>query len=157
MTSVAMNTHMPSCAVSDCCELSVYCSCRRPLNTGLSEGWLGEVHPVLGGIAAIARIVAVGHLRHHRRAREILLGWGRAGPPFEAGCAPGVGTGALAMEDRPGEIDERQHVGDREDGGSRRGEHVPGLQVRRIRVVTPRHAEVAEDELRQEGEVEADE
>src|SRR6185437_14694359 len=110
MISVAMNTHMPSCAASDCCALSAYCSCNRPLNIRLSE-----VHPILGGVAAVARIVAVGHLRDDRRAREVLLGRRRGGPPFEPGGAPGIGAGALAVEQRPGEIKEREHVGDGKD------------------------------------------
>src|SRR6185312_12428835 len=152
MTSVAMKTHMPSCAVSACCALSVYCSCRRPLNIGFSA-----TQSILSDEAAIARIVAVGHLRHERRAREVALGRRRRGPPFETGGAPRIGSRALAVEDRPREVDERQHVGDREDGCARRREDVPGLQVRRIGVVAPRHTQVTEDELRQKGEVEADE
>src|SRR6185312_11104678 len=89
MTSVAMNTHMPSCAVSACCALSVYCSCRRPLNIRFSEA-----QPILSDIAAIARVVAVGHLRYEGRAREVVLGRRRGGPPFEAGGPPGVGSGS---------------------------------------------------------------
>src|SRR5690348_11806074 len=92
ITSVAMNTHMPSSAVSLCCSIVAYCG------SGASLRMDGAV---LRDEAAIFGIVLVGRRLHDRGAREIVLGRRRARLPFEAGGAPGVGRGALAPEQRP--------------------------------------------------------
>src|SRR6185437_11801279 len=118
---------------------------------------LGKVRPVLRREAAVARIVAIGQLRHDGRAREVVRRWRRGGSPFEPGRTPGICLGALAEEYGPGEIAEREQVRDGENGRAGRGQNVPGLQVWRVGVVATRHAEIAEDELREEREVEADE
>src|SRR5439155_1891511 len=50
-----------------------------------------------------------------------------------------------------------QQVADRQDRGARGREHVVDLKLRRIDVVSPRHTEVAQDVLREEGQIEAEE
>src|SRR6185312_10269473 len=50
-----------------------------------------------------------------------------------------------------------QQIAYAQDGGAGGGEHVEHLELRRIGVVAARHAQVANYELRHEGQVEADE
>ena len=55
------------------------------------------------------------------------------------------------------EVDHRQQVADGEHRGAGGGEDVQHLELRRVGVIAARHADVAEQELREEGQVEADE
>ena len=68
-----------------------------------------------------------------------------------------VVAGARAASQRPGEVDQRQQVADRQHAGAGRREQVEHLELRRIRVIAARHALDAQQELREEGQVEADE
>src|SRR6185437_9939675 len=102
-------------------------------------------------------IVVVRALRDLRRDVEVLDRWRRSGLPLETFGAPGIAAGARAMAYGPGEIEHRQHVSCGQDGGTGGGEDVEELELRRILEVAARHALEAEDELREEGEIEADE
>ena len=69
----------------------------------------------------------------------------------------GLGPATCAVLERIEEVDHRQQVAEAEHGRARRRHHVQHLDFVRIRVVAARHAEVADHELREEREVEADE
>src|SRR5437879_2804018 len=92
-----------------------------------------------------------------RRLFEIVRRRRRARQPFETARAPRIGARTRATEDRPAEIAERQQVAYGEHRRARGGEDVEERELRRVFVVAPRHAEPAEQVLREEGEVEAEE
>src|SRR5689334_21843666 len=112
-----MKTNMPSCATSPCWAKSANCIAGR--------GALSDMRAILGDGAAILGVVGVRAGGDERRAREIVLWRRRARAPFQSGGAPGIGAGALAAEQRPAQIKEWQHIGDGEDRGAGRGQHVP--------------------------------
>src|SRR5712675_1798927 len=77
--------------------------------------------------------------------------------PFEASARPRIGAGYFTVAHGPSEINHRQQVAQREDGSSGSGHHIEHLKFRRIAGVAARHAQIAENELREEGEIEAQE
>ena len=96
-------------------------------------------------------------VRHDRRHREVLGRRRRGNLPFESLGTPRIGGRPLTLEDGPREVDHRQHVSDREDRGAERRGHVEHLELVGVDVVATGHAEIAEDELGEERQVEADE
>src|SRR3954462_2715016 len=89
-----------------------------------------------------------GKIMRRRRRRSL---------PLEAGCFPGVGSGDRSVAKRPNEVRERQGVPDSENRSAGARENIEDLKLGRIGVIAARHAEVTEDELRQEREQEAKE
>src|SRR6202034_3274835 len=82
--------------------------------------------------------------------------WGWRGRlPLEAGGVPRIVGSGLAVTHRPEEINHGQKISHAEDGRPGGREHVEHLEFLRILIVAARHAEVAEDELREEGQVES--
>src|SRR5208282_73394 len=77
--------------------------------------------------------------------------------PLQASGGPGIRVGDLAVAQRPDEVDHGQQIAGGEYAGAGGGEHVQCLELRRILPVAAGHADVAENELREEGQVEADE
>src|ERR1700732_2479665 len=112
---------------------------------------------LLPGDGAGVRRVLVGLLVDHHRVVEVEGRRRRGGRPLQPLRAPRVGPCLLAVEQRVEEVAERQQVADTQDRGAGGREHVPHLELGRVLPVAARHAEVAEDELREEGQVEADE
>src|SRR5579885_814054 len=100
-TSVARKTHMPSCAVSLCWARVAY------WKLGLGLGM---------GLAVLPQLIGIGLPDDDRGPCEIVLGRRRGRQPFEACRIPGIGPGALVDEAAPAEIEQRQGVGDRQDG-----------------------------------------
>src|SRR5271168_149617 len=88
---------------------------------------------------------------------EVFGGGRRGGFPFEAGGGPGVGSGDFAVLDGPGQIDHGQQIAQGENGSASGGHDVKHLKFRGITVVAAGLTEIAEDELREKSEVEADE
>src|SRR6266853_1998768 len=88
---------------------------------------------------------------------EIFSNRRRGRLPFEAGAGPGIGAGYFAIAHGPREINHRQQVAEREDGCSRGGHYIEHLKFRRIAGVTPGHAQIAENKLREKCEIEAEE
>ncbi len=86
---------------------------------------------------------------------EILRERGRLRGPLEASGGPGIIAGNLAVESRPSKVNHREQVTDSQDGSAGSRHDVVHLKLRRIHMVAARHAEIAENELREEGEVEA--
>src|ERR687887_2791804 len=127
MTSVARNTHMPSSDAS-----------RR---SSVLSNWL----------------VVIGGPRDAGLMLEVVLRRRRARLPFKAARAPRIRARARAKEERPPEVAKRQQVAQREHGGAGRGEEVEQRELRRGFVIAPRHSEPAEEGLREERQVEAEE
>ena len=94
------------------------------------------------------RAEVLGRAADGGRLGEVVLGRRRRHGPFQAGDVPGVRPGGGASPKRPEEVGEGQHVGDAEDAGAAGGEDVQDLELGRVDVVAPGHAEVAEQELR---------
>src|SRR5882762_5060744 len=86
---------------------------------------------------------------------EILSDRRRGRLPFEASAWPGIGAGHFTVAHGPSEINHRQQVAEREDGSSGSGHHIEHLKFRRIAGVAAGHAQIAENELREEREIEA--
>src|SRR5258708_25519883 len=87
---------------------------------------------------------------------EILGKRRRGGLPFETSGWPWVGPGNFSVTHRPGQVNHRKQVAQRENGRSSGGHHIEHLIFRRIAGIPARHAEVAENELREEREIESD-
>src|SRR6267378_1559881 len=104
-----------------------------------------------------AVIVVVRLPRDFGRDIEIFSDRRRGRLPFEASAGPRVGTGYFTVAHGPSEINHRQQVAQREDGSSGSGHHIEHLKFRRIAGVASRHAQIAENKLREEREIEAQE
>src|SRR5207244_2919523 len=85
------------------------------------------------------------------------LGWERIYFQLQARGRPRILPGNLAIAHGPGQVQHRQQIAQRKNRGARRGQHVKHLEFRRIGVIAARHAEIAKNELREEGQVETDE
>ena len=116
-----------------------------------------RARPRLAMLLPFRRRILVGRAGDDGSDREILGARRRRRLPFEPGCAPGIGRRPLAPEHRPAQIRERQQVRGGEADRAGRGQHVEDLEFRRIAGVAARHALEAQDELRKEGQVEAEE
>src|ERR1700688_1256280 len=117
---------------------------------------LGNVSLLLADDPGVRRVL-VRLLVDHHRVVEVEGGRRRGGRPLQPLRAPRVGPRLLAVEQRVEEVAERQEVADTQDRGAGGREHVPHLELGRVLTVAARHAEGAEDDLREEGQVEADE
>src|SRR5712675_1585459 len=104
-----------------------------------------------------AVIVVVRLPRDFGRDIEIFSDRRRGRLPFEASARPRIGAGYFTVAHGPSEINHRQQVAQREDGSSGSGHHIEHLKFRRIAGVAARHAQIAENELREKGEIEAQE
>jgi hypothetical protein len=62
----------------------------------------------------------------------------------------------LAILQRPEEIEDGYRVSHSQDGRACSGENVQDLKLRRICMIAARHAEIAEEKLWKERQVEAD-
>src|SRR5689334_2850337 len=87
---------------------------------------------------------------------EIKGGGRRLNFPLEAGRAPGIRTRFRSGPQRPEEIDHRYQVSDTQNRSARGREDIEGLEFRRIVMIPPRHTEIAQYELREEGQVKTD-
>src|SRR5882762_7684150 len=104
-----------------------------------------------------AVIVVVRLPSNFGRDIEIFSDRRRGRLPFEASARPRIGAGYFTVAHGPSEINHRQQVAQREDGSSGSGHHIEHLKFRRIAGVAARHAQIAENELREEREIEAQE
>src|SRR6202035_230838 len=147
MISVTRKTHMPKVDASRCCS-------RLSKWWASAVGWLAN-GGLLGSEGRLLAVV-VGSAGDDRGDVEV-VGWRRrVGVPLEADRAPGVGRAQLPVAHRPDEVGSREEVAEAEDRGAGGRQHVEDLELRRVGPVAPRHAEVSQDELGEEGEVEAD-
>src|SRR5512140_887128 len=100
--------------------------------------------------------VVVRHLRDGGDHVEVVRGRRRGRHPLESLAAPGIGHGAAAVPERDGQVDEDDHEPEGEQRGAGGGGHVERLELLRVLVVAPRHPEVAEQELGNEGGIESE-
>src|ERR1035441_2864005 len=78
-------------------------------------------------------------------------------PHVEAGRGPRIVGRGLAVAHRPQEVEHGKQITNAEYRGASGREYVQHLELLRVLEVAARHAEVAEDELGEEGEIEAQE
>src|ERR1700674_6013828 len=153
MISVARNSHMPREAASRCCSVSTkWCSTCVPCSydvIGLSL----TLH--LRGSGDL--FVVVSFPSHFWRFIKIESGRRRRGLPFQTGRAPRVVFGDFSVTHGPQEVDHRQHISDGQYGRACGREHIQHLEFRWVLPVSARHSHVAENELREESQVETDE
>ena len=100
--------------------------------------------------------IGVGLLSDDGSVEEVLRDGRRGCLPLKAVGSPGVGGGDGAGVEGPEKIDGNHDVSEAHDGGSGGGHDIQDLPLRRVGGVAAGHAEVAEDELRAEGEEEVD-
>src|SRR5271156_1439667 len=77
--------------------------------------------------------------------------------PFESGGRPRVGPSDAAVLDGPSQVNHRQKIAEGQNRSSRGGHDVKRLKLRWITVVTARHAEIAQNKLREKREIESHE
>src|SRR5580704_7370819 len=101
--------------------------------------------------------VVVSVFIHYWNLLEIFRGRRRRRFPFETFRAPGIRSGDRAVPNRPEQVDQRNQIADAENGGAGGGHHVEHLEFAGIYRVAAGHAQIAQDELREEREIKADE
>src|SRR5579872_7017561 len=139
-TSVARKSHMPKVDASFCCSTS--------------SNWWRSARLWLANLHFLPNRIVVGIVSNDRGDVEI-FGWRRrCGLPLEAGCAPRVVRGELAVAHGPDEVNSRDDITYSKYRGACCRKHVVDLEFRWIRVIAPRHPQVAHDELREESQIE---
>src|SRR5437660_103077 len=150
MISVSRKTHMPSVEAPFCCSMSS--------NWWTSAGWWSVVVAWLwdnGDLLLCAVMVRLDG--NYRGLLEVMSGRRRSGLPFQPGRFPGIVTGYFAIAQRPQQINQRQDEAHGQHRSAGAGEHIQHLEFFRIRVITSRHSQVSQDELREERKIETDE
>src|SRR6185437_10010094 len=168
MISVSRNTHMPKLAASRCCPIfSKWCR--------INDGWscaCGSAAPSSScGVVAIdwlsnglylvmslvcQPVVVVGFVVHDRNLGEVFGQRRRLYLPLQPSRLPGIVAGNFSVLQRPWQIQQRQQVADAEDGSAGGREDVQHLEICRVGCVPARHPQIAQDELREEGDNEPD-
>src|SRR5678809_1760546 len=149
MISVTKKTHIPITEASVCCSMVAKWCC--------SPGWCAARVGLLslnGDLLEL--VVVVGFPGDGRNLVKVRSGRWRSRHPFQASGTPWVIICNLPVAHRPQEIHHREQGADRQDRCARSGEHVEHLEFWRILPIAPWHAHVAQDELREEGEIEPD-
>src|SRR6266436_853817 len=92
--------------------------------------------------------IAVRLFRDDWDLGEVMRRRGRRRLPFQPRRSPWIGPYLLAVSERPGQVNERDQVADRQDRRPGRRHHVKHVQLRpeAVIVVAPRHAQVTQDE-----------
>src|SRR4030095_16592412 len=73
------------------------------------------------------------------------------------GCAPRIGSCQCAVLQRPEEVDHRDQIANTQNGGTGSGHHVKHLELWWISMITARHSEVTQNELRKERQIKPEE
>src|SRR6516162_10316146 len=147
MISVTRNTHMPNVDDSRCWSMLAKWCC-----SACSAIWISLV----ANRKLLFRqvLVVVGFPGHNRCLVKVVRGRRRRRHPLQSHCIPGIWSRFWTVAQRPQEVDHGQHIAHGQDRRSRGGKHVQHLELRRIGVVTAWHTHVAQNELREEGQVE---
>src|SRR5581483_3741193 len=103
------------------------------------------------------RVVFIGFPRYFRSFFEVECRRRRSGTPLQPSSLPRIVRSRFPITQGPQQINNWQEIANCQNAGACRREHVIDLIFRRILPVTARHPEVSHDELREEGQVEADE
>src|SRR5438552_190635 len=139
--SVAKKVHIPSMEASFCWGMSSNCSA--------SGAWASTMgHRLLS-----FRRILVGGTRDDGCLFKVILGrWGRC-LPLQTGCSPRISRGLLTMFERPDEVDQRQQITRSQNRCAGAGHDVIDLKFRRVGVITTRHPQITQNELREKREV----
>src|SRR5215469_7136022 len=157
MTSVPRKIHMPRLEESFCCSsVAKWCSNAGLSRCSMAVAWLSDNVSLLR-LMCVEFVVVIRFPSHDRFLIEIEGSRRRLRLPLEPGGVPRIVGRGLAVPHRPEEVDHRQKIADTEHGRSGRREHVENLELGRICVHASRHAEIAENELREERQVESEE
>src|SRR5579875_723781 len=104
-------------------------------------------------LMALEPFVVVSFMIHDRNFREVLRERRRLRLPLEAGGLPGIVPGDFPVLKRPGQVENGQQIPHAQHRGPGRRKDVQHLKLRRVGGVTARHAESAQNELREEGQI----
>src|SRR5271168_5331350 len=169
MISVSRKSHIPKVPASRCCScVSKWWRC-----CGRATCWCSAataVSCVCGCVATIALsngrhllfrlvgepLVVIGLMIDDRNLDKVFGQRRRLNLPLKAGCLPRIVARDGAIFQRPSQIKKGKHVTHAQHRRTGSGQNIQHLELRRIRVVTTRHAKISKDELGQEREVEAD-
>src|ERR1700733_3996952 len=88
--------------------------------------------------------ITVRLFRHDRYLLKVIARRRRSGLPLQASGVPRIRGRPGAILERPKEIQQGQQVSDAENGGPGGGENMEDLKLGRIRMITPRLAQIAE-------------
>src|SRR5581483_1606946 len=147
MISVIRKTHMPIMEASFCCSgvAKWCCSVESCVTTagGLSLN---------GGLLQF--VVVIGFPGHDGCFVEVIRGGRRFNRPFQSRRSPWIGGCGFPVPHGPQQVDHRQQIANRQHGCTGCRQHVQHLEFGRILPVPPRHAEVSQNKLGEEGEVE---
>ena len=94
---------------------------------------------------------------HDRSPGKVLGQRRRLHLPLEARRLPGIVPRDGAVLQRPRQVENRQQVAHAQNRRARGRKHVQHLELRRVRRIPPRHPQRAQNELREECEIEPDE
>src|SRR5207247_6958631 len=94
--------------------------------------------------------VVIRRSAHDRLFEEVVTRRRRRRLPLQTARVPRIGTGHSPPPQRREQVHQRQHVANGKNGCPSRRQHIQYLELRGIRVVPPRHPQVAQDVLRKE-------
>src|SRR5262245_54098551 len=152
MISVMRKIHIPSVEASFCCS-TVSNWTRSASESGWwAWAWLSNFHFLPDHLAVI-----VCGQPDDRRVFEIVQGRRRWCLPLQSVTAPRIRCRHFPIAQRPDEVNHRHDISDGKYGSSGGREHVEHLELVRIGVIAARHPEIAQDELREERQVESQE
>src|SRR5579862_6367454 len=165
MISVTRNSHMPSEAAFFCCCASAKWWSKAGLCASCSIVAVPAAAPGVGlvcnGSLQFLRrrnlVVVISFPGHNRGLIKIKCWWRRRRLPLEPCRSPRIRARDRAVFQRPEQINHGQQIADGEHTGSGGRQHVQHLKLRRILPIASRHADLPQDELREERQVEADE
>src|SRR5215831_12079740 len=145
MISVSRKTHIPKVEASFCCSMSS--------KWWTSAGWCSV--DVVGLVSNGDHLdaVGIGFSGDDRRVMEVVGWWRRTGFPFQPRGLPRIVAGHFAVLQRPYEVDRRQNESHGEYRSSGARKHVQHLKFQRVSGVAARHAEIAQNELREKRKI----
>src|ERR1700722_12722340 len=166
MISVSRKSHMPKLAVSRCWSTVTkwwrrYAGCASSCSSWGSAcpgaiAWLSNGRYLVLGVV-LQPVIVVCLVIHDWYIDKVLCQRRRLNLPFQASRLPGVTARDLTVLERPGHIEHRQQITDAKYRGARCRQDIQHLELRRISMVAARHAQVANDELGEEGQDESNE
>src|SRR5580704_15077466 len=169
MISVSRKSHIPKVPASRCCSgVSKWCRCCGSAICSCSAAT--AVSCVCGCVTTVALsngrhllcglvfepLVVISLMVHHRNLDKVFSQRWRLNLPFQACRLPRIVAGYRPVLQGPGQIQQRKHIPYTKHRSSRSRQHIQHLELRRIRVIAPRHSQIPQNELRQECQVEPD-
>src|SRR6266576_1206410 len=170
MISVSRKSHIPKVPASRCCSCvskwwrccgSATCSCSAATAVSCVCGCVTTValsngRHLLCGLV-FEPLVVIGLMVHDRDLDKVFRDRWRLNLPLEARRLPRIIAGNRSILQRPRQIQQRKHIPYTKHRSARSRQHIQHLELRRIRMIAPRHSQIPQNKLRQECQVEADE